>query len=81
MSGDLDSTAEAEAQYHVGCWDALSSLLALMARHQGLDLEDDLARLLRRTEIYHPEREAGRREGFENTVTHFLHVYRTKDNG
>ena len=38
----------ADTQYAVGAFDAIAGLLAIIAKHQGLDLKDDLGKTSRK---------------------------------
>ena len=71
----MEEKIAADAQYAVGAFDALACLLATIARHQGLSLKDDVNELRKRVEILHPEHEAHRRIGYENTIDVFSHAF------
>lgn len=66
---------EADTQYAVGAFDALAELLAVMARHQGLDILKDVNGLFERDAILHKEHEKHRSNGFVNVLSVFNDVY------
>ncbi len=70
-----DKQVAADTQYAVGAFDAIAELLAVIARHQGLELNDDIEGLLGRASLLHDELEAHKRNGFVNTISVFYDVY------
>ena len=68
----------ADTQYAVGAFDAIAGLLAIIAKHQGLDLKDDLGKLVESAKVYHPKLEAHRANGFENAIAKFESVFRQR---
>ncbi len=70
-----DKQVAADTQYAVGAFDAITDLLAVMARHQGLELDDDIEGLLGRADLLSDEVEAHRKLGFMNTISVFNDVY------
>ena len=59
-------------QYTIGQLDAITRLLAVMARDQKLDMQEGLADLEKLATIYDCETESDKREGYVNTVEVFL---------
>ena len=70
-----EDKARANTEYAVGSFDALSVLLAVIARRLDLELEDDLLDLQGRTEILHPELEKHRINGYADTIGVFQSAY------
>ena len=81
VDDDLRKTIEeaaSAARYSVGASDAIARLLALIARHQGLDLNADIPEVMKMANMYHRLREADRINGFENVVSAFRHEFNRK---
>ncbi len=75
MLGDRDKQVAADTQYAVGAFDAIAELLAVIARHQGLELHADIEGLLGRANLLSDEVEAHRKNGFVDTISVFDDVY------
>ena len=78
MDDNLRETIEetnGASLYSVGAFDAIARLLAVVARHQDLDLKEDIFDVLEMANIYAPTLEANRRDGFENVIAAFRHEF------
>ena len=75
---DVRRTAEEAREaslYGVGAYDAIARLLGLMARQQASITNEEISEVLGMVDIYSSEREASRREGYENVIIAFRAEY------
>ena len=71
----VEEKIASDTQYAVGAFDAIAALLAIIARHQGLDLRNDLEKLDKRNALLHPKLEADRVNGSMNVIGTFQDVF------
>ena len=67
--------ADGAEEYTDGTLEGLACILGVIARHQELDLEADIAGLFKRSKIFN-ESEQDKQEGYLKIVTIFQDVYR-----